>query len=538
MNGGSGTGDGRLDLDDLGEVLDAAATVDADVRTEVLDDGRGTSWGERLEDAGITPWLRRHRVAVAVATAACVIVGAGAAAYARWAPPPFDPDMRVTVTQMTPELALLEGDVGFLGSTVGGAITDVDGHARAAYGLTPKDPGDTATYAVLEIAGPAVRASSSRPRSVDGTEIPVAGNVDVILDCTDPAALDPADGSYSLRVSRTDAWGRTLVASVPLDDGATGWPTYVSGRCANEQTAGALELRGVTVRPGPRAASVSLGLDVVNRLPLDVAVTLPEEGGYPQVSSRLTETPIAAGGSARLPLVLEVHDCTAPTLYPIGVADPDDPQQDIVRAEPGSFLVLQLMTQSSRSGESPPPQGGAAVYWSSSTAREIDAALRASCAGAPTQRPTVRVITGSAGGVVVESFPTGNGSADTAAFLVLSVATAGRRVTVLSPTLSPSSYSGSYLSTATAPVLDGRATIPTTLSYDCSGGGYAPPPTIGVVVSTSRGDFPYQLELTSGGLTRAILDGCRYSTEQELVGFGYDPPVDPTRFRALAMPGP
>ena len=119
MNGGSGTGDGRLDLDDLGEVIDAAATVDADVRTEVLDDGRGTSWGDRLEDAGITPWLRRHRVAVALATAVCVVAGAGATAYVRWAPPPFDPDMRVTVTQMIPELGLLEGDVAFPSSACG-----------------------------------------------------------------------------------------------------------------------------------------------------------------------------------------------------------------------------------------------------------------------------------------------------------------------------------------------------------------------------------------------------------------------------------
>ena len=117
---------------------------------------------------------------------------------------------------------------------------------------------------MLGIAGPAVRASGPRARPVAGTPLQVASNVDVILDCHDRAALDPAPGSYSLRVSRTDAWNRTVIGLVPLADGPTGWPPYVSTRCVNEQTSGALDLRAVSVRPGPAPATVSIDLDVVN----------------------------------------------------------------------------------------------------------------------------------------------------------------------------------------------------------------------------------------------------------------------------------
>ena len=54
------SGDGRLDLDDLGEVIDGATTLD-----EVVGEEHPTTWGERLESAGVTPWVRRHRVVVA-----------------------------------------------------------------------------------------------------------------------------------------------------------------------------------------------------------------------------------------------------------------------------------------------------------------------------------------------------------------------------------------------------------------------------------------------------------------------------------------
>ena len=170
--------------------------------------------GDRLEDAGITPWLRRHRLAVATTTAVCVIVGAGAVAYRVLVPPPLDPQLRVTVTDLVPS-TYVDGDF-VAGAGAAGPLplplTSTTA-ARAAYGLTPDDPADTAVYAVIGIEGPAVRASTARDHRLDGS-VPVASNIDVIVDCVDND-IDPEPGSYALLVS-TRCWNRTVVGRLPL----------------------------------------------------------------------------------------------------------------------------------------------------------------------------------------------------------------------------------------------------------------------------------------------------------------------------------
>ena len=52
--------DGRLDLDDLGHVIEQASSLDDVVGT---DDPRPTL-RERLESRGALPWVRRHRLAL------------------------------------------------------------------------------------------------------------------------------------------------------------------------------------------------------------------------------------------------------------------------------------------------------------------------------------------------------------------------------------------------------------------------------------------------------------------------------------------
>jgi hypothetical protein len=532
VNGGSGDDDGRLDLDELGEVVDTTTTVDPDAPTELLDDGRGRSWGERLEDAGVTPWLRRHQVAVVATTAACVIVGAGAAAYVRGVPPPLDPALRVTVTELVPE-RLMIGDDSIMSVTTG--VTGIGGRARAAYGITPDDPGDTSTYTLIGIDGPVVRASSTNAHAGAGTAAPVAGDVDVILDCTDSSALDPEPGGYSLRVARTDAWGRTLVASVQVPDGPTGWPAYVAANCAHTETVDGIQLRGVAVRDTGRPGAVTVELDVVNTLPVEVrAATLPS-GGFPVVSTRLAPTPIAARASARLPLDLVVHDCAAPTLYPISATDPDDPEPAFQRTAPGAYLDLDLATRATAADRAiPAPTGTAEVHWSETTAREIDDALRRSCSGGPTRPPVVGVVGSSIRVTGVRLAPGGATGTDRDVSMLLDVDTTGTRVAVGAPEQAADVYTGSFLAPAAAPVRDGRATVSTTWSFDCSGGAYSPPPTIAVVVTTARGAYPFQTQLNSAELSRTVLSICENAGEQQLVGSGW---VPPTPSRRLPLTG-
>ena len=44
-------------------------------RDDVLEGNDTVTWAKRLESAGITPWLRRHRVALAATTAVLMVAG-------------------------------------------------------------------------------------------------------------------------------------------------------------------------------------------------------------------------------------------------------------------------------------------------------------------------------------------------------------------------------------------------------------------------------------------------------------------------------
>lgn len=523
MDGGSG--DGRLDLDELGTVVEAASRLDDADAAEVLDDGHGRSWRERAHDSGLAPWARRHRVALAVVGAAAVLAGAAVAAWTLWVPPPLDPQLRVTVTDLVPTSATFP-DGGIVDFAAPGVMWLGVGQARAAYGLTPQDGGDTATYAVLGIEGPAVRASTAHDHELDGS-VPVAADVDAMVDCWDVASLDPEPGSYALRVARTDAWNRTVVGLVPVADPAQGWPASVASMCAGQQARSGIEIRDVTVRASAAGgAATTLELDVVNRLPVEVEVSTTPSGGLPPVLPSIAPTRLAAGSPGRLLVRLEVADCVAPTLYPIGITSPDDPQPTFGESAPGMYLHLDLLTRSSSpTGDDPRPTATAEVRWSQAVARRIDAALAASCAGAP-RPPAVRVTTvGRSSAVITEQ--SGDSTADRSVLLVLRVPTTGDRVRIQTPDQPADFYVGSFVAPAAADVVDGRATLVTTWSYDCSGGGFDRPPTVEVRITTARGEFPFFAPVRSAELTRELLDSCEYADEQQLVDAGWPIPAPP-----------
>jgi hypothetical protein len=520
-----GTGDGRLDLDDHGSVVEAATSLDDAPTGEVLDDGHGRSWRERLDDSGATVWARRHRLVLGAAAALVALAGAGAVAWTVWVPPPLDPQLRVTVNELIPEQVVI-GDIP-LSSTAAGPI-GVGDRARDAYGLTPSEPDDRSSYTLLGLVGPVIRASTTSPHAAAGGDVPVAADVDVVLDCSDTSALDPAPGSYALRVARTDAWGRTLVGTVPVPDGPAGWPVYVASMCAATHTGAGIELRGVEVRDSGKVGVVRLDLDVVNRLPVDVNATTTPVGGYPIVSTGMTATSIAAGASAQLPLDLTVHDCAAPTLYPIGLTDPDDPDATEVRAAPGAYLTLGLATRASAAYDVSEPVGSSELHWSAVTARQIDSALARACAGAP-RAPQVRVAAVGSPVAARRDLPGTFETTDTDVVLVLRVTTPGRRATVYAPATPPESWVGSGIITATGPVRDGGATLTTRWSFSCEGGGFAPPPTVGVSVATADGIFQFQSQLNSSELARAVLDACPSADRQQLIDSGWRTPEPPEK---------
>jgi hypothetical protein len=516
--------DGRLDLDDLGEVIDVPGPDEVSA-SEVLDDGRGYTWTDRLEDSGVTPWLRRHRLAVAGVATAAVLAAAGVTAYVRLTPPPLDPMLHVTAADVVPT-PVIDGEDLVLAFDHPGIYPLEDGDVqRAAYVVAPTDSQDPATYAVLGLDGPGVRASAAHPQTrtaaIEGTAV----DVDVVLDCDDPATLLPALGSYSLRVARTDTWGRTVVGSVPLDDTFVSWPASVSSSCTWRQTDGSVELVGAAVRAEPGGRAVSLELDVVNRLPVDVRLAMTPTAGAPAVDLVLEPTPVGPGQAATLWPAVEIRDCGSPALFPIGWVEPGADESVITSARPGASLTVEVVGPYTGSSAYPPPMGGTAVFWSESFAREIDAALARACAGAP--RATLRVTSVGPAARIDVPLP-GDSHADTLLPLTLEVAAPGAtRVAVGSPEPVPGEYVGSRVTPSSVRATDGRAVMRTTWMVDCAGGGLDTP-ALQLVVRTDEGEFPFVATVRSATLADAVLAACGRDDidRRSLTMLGWDPPSD------------
>lgn len=174
-------GDGRLELDELGAVLDDATSLP---QGETLEDPHDSpSLRERLEDAGVLPWIRRHRV-ITGAVAGTAALAMAVIAFRAWtAPPPLDLDITATVVDAT---GALRG---------GGAAGEV---LTGTYSVTGTRPGETVE--VISVSGPGLRTGTAIPAA-----LPVGGpdpdfDVSAVIDCDDPLVLEARDDQYSLWV--------------------------------------------------------------------------------------------------------------------------------------------------------------------------------------------------------------------------------------------------------------------------------------------------------------------------------------------------
>ena len=186
--------DGRLDLDDLGQVVENATLLDgAPDRDDVTGGNDGPTWAERAAPA--RRFLRRHRLAVAAATAAALVVGAGAAAWQVRRPPPPATELAATLT-FNPDRAGIE-------------LLD-DSLIRFSARVSPQRPGETAR--VLGLVGTGIAASRATNTGI-GTY-----DVTAVVDC----GLDPdvttgrTSGQYLVAVATTDQYGRTLQGRLPM----------------------------------------------------------------------------------------------------------------------------------------------------------------------------------------------------------------------------------------------------------------------------------------------------------------------------------
>jgi hypothetical protein len=346
-----GSGDGRLELDELGQAVESATELDV-VGEDHPDD---PTWGERFAGSragrwwAAHPWVRRSALGIAVAA----VIGL-ALSWSGQAPPD---DLEVVAT--------VESD----GRQVGTDL--VGGTVQAGFVVTGVRPGDDVT--VKAVVGPGLRSATSR--DLGGGRV----LVQAALDCSEADALDAPADRYGLRVSRTDQWGRTVVESRPLPEGAD-WSGAVHEACWATTGEQALSVDEVEVVVGPAYAMVRLSIAITSTLPADALVqALPVDDG--EVAVVLVDSAgLAAGGSVVLDVPLRVRSCDSPQVP--RWASTDDVSGGYSALEPG----LQLDVTLPGSGES----RLTAIRFDDAQARAIQEGLDQVCDGVP--RTTISLV--------------------------------------------------------------------------------------------------------------------------------------------------
>jgi hypothetical protein len=494
--------DGRLDLDDLGEVIDHASSLQP---LEILGEERSApTWGERLEAAGVTGWVRRHRAALAVATAATLVLGTGVTAVATHRDPPVDPIVHASVLEIPPTSSVQNGDY-FGGITWDGSVR------RSAYRVV-LDPALEAgsSIRVLGLVGPGIRATDATAQPADPSSVSPGIDVDVIVDC----ALAPAEAAvhaYSLVVQRTDSWGRAVTASLPTPDVNADWPREVRQSCFQERAWTGITLTSLAVHSYPSRDQVDLDLAFSSAFDAEVLIGVEETSSTATVGVPRVEGTAPAHGGTSFPVSLKVRDCRTPALE--GASSPvlsDDPQVMEWKQYPGLYLFVRSALDD---------VGATAVArFTPQQDAEVTAALERVCVGAPPMTATVVRATP----LLLRTVPTGEvGSVTTA--LTLDVATTGQHVTVgdVDPTSIMFNGIPSRIDEADGDVRSGHVRLSTVWAVDCSQGLVEPVP-IRIDVRTPEGLFPYVEVLRDAQLKRSILSACPSIDEQSMHDAGWD----------------
>jgi hypothetical protein len=351
--------DGRLDLDDLGSVIEGASTIDQP--RDVVGDDTRTTWGERLEGAGITPWIRRHRVALAISTVVVVAVGIGGTAWLRAQPPPWH-DIAISAVPASVDEY----------SGPGLSFAD-NGIVMAAYLVQTDDPATSLHVEGLE--GPGIRASTVGAPHPNGNQAAVL--VHALIDCG--GDLPPSIASdYRLRVTASDAWGRSREEMVSADSAEASWPQLVMQMCLQTAVYSDVTMTGLRASADQGAGAVRLEVDLASTLPVTAEaqfegvdtgqLLLPYDPAPVDLASGTTET---VSGS------LQVRDCSAGAPALPGVTVPDDPQ-DPRSYSNGDGIGVYVVTPDRQAGALLP------LLFDTAQSAEVQRAIGEICRDAPT----------------------------------------------------------------------------------------------------------------------------------------------------------
>jgi hypothetical protein len=246
--------DGHLDLDDL----DLATSLDV-----VGDDEPrlGELIAARLEAAGVTPWLRRHRVLLSATTVVVVLatVAGGVVWLRRPVPLPSDPRVLVKVSGPDPT-AVVETD-----EATGRPV----GVAQDLSLTTAERPGVRVQVALV---GPGIAAvdEATGYTAVDRTRADAELELHARLDCSTPESTTAVVGAgpddYGLQVRRTAPEGEVRTERVPII-GTLALVGAVRSGCLQVATDRDLAVTAATATPLAGAAAATLDVTVTNSSP-------------------------------------------------------------------------------------------------------------------------------------------------------------------------------------------------------------------------------------------------------------------------------
>ena len=495
--------DGRLELDELGGVLDQATDLGSrsrDDAPDLVEGAAGPSWAERFESIGITGYLRRHRVALVLAATVVIVATGASAAYLHSRPAVDDGVIALSIV----DSALNEAGLPYVTNGEAGTFT-------YAYQLNPDRPGDSVR--VLGLVGPGIRASSASGGSAQ-SGAPVTDTVIVVPGCDDPAALTATSIDYSLLIERTDSQGRTVTGTKPVPPGSgVAWQQSLGGNCVRQAFAESITTESITVNWDNVHHEITLAFQVHNGLSDRVTIS----GGLNSATllGAVSTTTVPAGTTAAVRMSARVVDCSGPTLDQVYAPD-------VNKGVFGTETYGELETP----GQATQPLSGPLIlHWSQARQHRIQAALDGMCAGMPLT--SVRVV--SADLAVNRALSAGFAASRNYNDVVVLrsrvfVSSTADQVTMGDTLTAQDSANGAAasLSSASGRVVAGRVGLAIDWAVSCS--DYPSPPQVRLTLTSHNATFPGRASLTDETLAQAFLAACPTRTRQDLSDAGWPLP--------------